>query len=144
MNIDKLTGLEILQATVREELPIPSMCNTLPMHIVEVEKGRVVFQATASDKHLNPMGGVHGGFAAAVLDSVTGCVVHSMLGAGIGYGTIDLSIKMMRPIPCDEILVAEGTIINISKSLGISEARLKNKEGKLLATATATCMILSS
>lgn len=143
MNIKNLTGLEIIQAMIKEELPAPSMCSTIPMHIVEVEKGRVVFHASANDKHLNPMGGVHGGFAAAVLDSATGCVVHSMLDAGVGYGTIDLSIKMTRPIPRDEVLIAEAVIVNMSKSLGISEAKLKNKAGKLLATATATCMILS-
>jgi len=127
---------------IRGEIPTPSMCSTLPMQLVEVEKGRVVFHASANEKHLNPMGGVHGGFAATVLDSVTGCVIHSMLEVGVGYGTIDLSIKMTRPIPRDEVIIAEGTIVNISKSLGISEAKLKNKEGKLLATATATCMIL--
>jgi len=140
--IKNLTGLEILQAMIRGEIPTPSMCSTLPMQLVEVEKGRVVFHASANEKHLNPMGGVHGGFAATVLDSVTGCVIHSMLEVGVGYGTIDLSIKMTRPIPRDEVIIAEGTIVNISKSLGISEAKLKNKEGKLLATATATCMIL--
>ena len=129
---------------IRGEIPTPSMCSTLPMQLVEVEKGRVVFHASANEKHLNPMGGVHGGFAATVLDSVTGCVIHSMLEVGVGYGTIDLSIKMTRPIPRDEVIIAEGTIVNLSKSLGISEAKLKNKEGKLLATATATCMILSN
>lgn len=142
MNIESMTGLEVLEAMIKKELPFPSMGRTLPMEIIKAEKGKIIFHAIADDSHLNPMGGVHGGFAAAVLDSVLGCAVHSMLEAGHGYGTIDLSVKMIRPVPKNEILVAEGTIINISKSLGVSEASLKNGSGKLLATATATCMIL--
>jgi uncharacterized protein (TIGR00369 family) len=88
------------------------------------------------------MGGVHGGFAATVLDSVTGCAVHTLLNAGVGYGTIDLNVKMIRTVPKNEKLIAEGKIINLSKSLGISEGTLKSQDGKLLATATATCMII--
>ncbi len=141
MNIETFSGLEILQAMVSKDLPIPSMCDTLPMEVIKVEKGKVSFKAMANEKHLNPMGGVHGGFAATVLDSVTGCAIHSMLDAGEGYGTIDLNIKMVRPVPKNERLIAEGTVINISKSLGISEAKLKSEKGKLLATATVTCMI---
>lgn len=82
MNIKNMTGLEILQAMVTGELPHASISNTIPMLINKVEEGRVTFHATADDSHLNPLGGVHGGFAATVLDSVTGCAVHSMLDAG--------------------------------------------------------------
>lgn len=142
MNIKKLTGLEILQAMVKEELPHPSMASTIPMKAAQAEEGKVIFHVTANDSHLNPMGGVHGGFAATVLDTVTDCAVHTLLGAGIGYATIDLSIKMIRPIPRGEKLIAEGTATNLSKSLGISQGTLKRENGKLLATATATCMIL--
>ena len=97
------------------------------MKVVQVEEGKVVFNAIANEKHLNPQGGDHGGFAATVLDSATGCAVHTLLGAGVAYCTI-----------------AEGTVINISKSLGISEGILKNEDGKLYATSTATCMIIKS
>lgn len=142
MKIESMTGLEILQAMVSKTLPFPSIGKTIPMEIINAEKGKVIFHAVADDNHLNPMGGVHGGFAATVLDSVTGCSVHSMLDAGQGYGTIDLSIKMMRPVPRNEVLIAESSVINMSKSLGMSEASLKNSSGKLLATATATCMII--
>lgn len=143
MNSEQRSGLDILQAMITGAFPAPSMNDTIPMRIVAAEKGRVMFHATANDKHLNPMGGVHGGFAATVLDSVTACVVHSMLDAGIGYGTIDLSVKMFRPVPKNENLYAAGSIVNISKSFAASEATLKTQEGKLLATATATCKIIN-
>ena len=143
MNIEKMTGLEIMQAILRGELSHPTMSESIPMKVMLVEKGKVVFNAIANDKHLNPQGGVHGGFAATVLDSVTGCAVHTLLGAGVAYGTIDLNIKMLRPVPRDENLIAEGKVINLSKSLGVSEGTLKSKEGKLYATSTATCMIIN-
>lgn len=142
MKVHEMTGLELLQAMALGKLPPASISKTIPMSVVKVEEGQVTFQARADDSHLNPLGGVHGGFAATVLDSVTGCAVHTMLGAGVGYGTIDLNIKMIRPVPKDEELLAEGRVMNLSKSLGISEGTLKSKEGKLLATATATCMIV--
>ena len=135
MNIDRMTGLEIMQAIVREELPHPTMSETIPMKVVYVEEGKVVFNAVANEKHLNPQGGVHGGFAATVLDSATGCAVHTLLGASVAYGTIDLNIKMIRPVPKSTNLIAEGTVINISKSLGISEGILKSEDGKLYATS---------
>ena len=142
MNIEKMTGMEIMQAILRGELPHPTMSESIPMKVMLVEKGKVVFNAIANDKHLNPQGGVHGGFAATVLDSVTGCAVHTLLGAGVAYGTIDLNIKMLRPVPRDENLIAEGLVINLSKSLGVSEGTLKSEEGKLYATSTSTCMII--
>ena len=93
MNIEKMTGFDIMQAIVREELPHPTMSETIPMKVVHVEEGKVVFNAVANEKHLNPQGGVHGGFFVTVLDSVTGCAVHTLLGAGVANGTIDLNIR---------------------------------------------------
>jgi len=112
------------------------------MQPFEVSEGKISFKAKADHRHLNPLGGVHGGFAATVLDSVTGCAVHTMLEAGVGYGTIDLNIKMCRPIPRDKELLAIGSVINISKNLGISEGKIVDEDGKLYAHATATCMII--
>ena len=140
--IEKLTGLEIMQGMVEGVLPMPSIALTVPMKAVEVKKGNVVFEAVADDRHLNPLGGVHGGFAATVLDSVTGCAVHSILEAGVGYGTIDLNIKMVRPVPKNITLIAIGKVLNSSRSLSISEGTLRDAAGKLYAHATATCMII--
>ena len=142
MNLETMSGLEILQAIIRGEISHPTIASTVPMQFLEAEAGRVLFQATASENHKNPMGGTHGGFAATVLDSVTGCAVHTMLEAGIPFSTIELNIKMLRPVPLHTTLMAEGKLINLSRSLGVSEGTLKNESGKLYAHATSTCMII--
>lgn len=142
MNIQEMTGLEIMQAFARGDIPAPSICETIPMQPVEVEYGRVVFSAQADKRHTNPLGGVHGGFAATVLDSVTGCASHSVVGAGEGYGTTDLNIKMCRPIPYDTKMIAEGKVINVGRNLIIAEGYIRDEVGKIYAHATATNMII--
>lgn len=138
----EMTGLEFLLAMAAGEIPPASISETIPMEMKKFSKGSATFTVKAGKQHLNPLGGVHGGFAATVLDSVTGCAVHTLLDAGVGYGTIDLNIKMCRPIPKDKELTAIGEIINISKNLGISEGKIIDEDGKLYAHATATCMII--
>lgn len=142
MNPREMTGLQIMQAFAQGLFPTPGIARTMPMQPVEVEKGRVVFNATANETHTNPLGGVHGGFAATVLDSVTGCATHTVLGAGESYGTTDLSIKMCKPLPFNKPLRAEGRVINTGGRLVISEGDIRDEEGTLYAHATATCMIL--
>lgn len=80
--------------------------------------------------------------AATVLDSVTGCAVHTMLDVGVGYGTVDLNVKMLKAIPLDRDLTAEGRVIHLSRTIGVSEGSLRDEEGTLFAHATATCAIL--
>ena len=143
MNVwDNYSGLEVIKGIASGEIPAPSIAETMAMSFTYAESGYVKFHATADERHLNPMGGVHGGFSATVLDSVTGCAVHTMLDAGVGFGTIDLQVKMVRPVPLDEEVIAEGKILNISRNLGVSEGSIKTKAGKLLAHATCTCMII--
>lgn len=142
MNPLKMTGLEIMNAFQQGLIPAPGIAQTMGIDsFAEVEYGRVVFTATADQRHTNPLGGVHGGFAATVLDSVTGCATHSVLAAGESYGTTDLAIKMCRPMPFNKKLIAEGKVINVGKNLVISEGYLRDEEGKLYAHATATNMI---
>jgi len=141
MNPLAMSGLELLRAAAARELPLASIAQTMPMEPDTVESGYIKMIARADQRHLNPLGGVHGGFAATVLDSVTGCAVHTMLEVGVGYGTIDLHVKMLRPVPRDVDLVAEGRVIHLSKSLGVAEGTLKTTDGKLLAHASATCLI---
>ena len=128
MPTPKLNGLELLKRVKDGIFPHPTMAVTIPMKIISVEKGIIEFKAVASDRHLNPMGGVHGGFAATVLDSVTGCAIHTMLEAGVGIGTIDLNMKLLKAVPLEQDLIAEGRIIHISRSLGVSEASLRDAE----------------
>ena len=141
MNPLEMTGLELLRAAVAGDFSGASMAQTVPMTFLEVDVGRVKMSARADNRHLNPLGGVHGGFAATVLDSVTGCAVHSTLEAGVGYGTIDLQVKMLRPVPRDQELMAEANTVHVSRNIATSEGTLKSADGKLLATATATCFL---
>lgn len=142
MDIRALTGLDVLKAMLAGQLPHPSIAETIPMKALQIEAGFIRFAAKADARHLNPMGGVHGGFAATVLDSVTGCAVHSSLEAGVSYATTDLNIKMIRPIPVDTELFAEARLINMSRNIGISEGQIKDTDGKLYAHATCSCSIL--
>jgi len=138
------TGLQYMKALAAGEIENHAMSETIPTRAISIEKGKVVFEVKADERHINLFGGVHGGFSAAVLDSATGSAIHTMLDAGKTYATIDLSIKMCRPVPKNESLFAEGAIINVSKSLGMAEGTLKDSDGKLYAHATCTCMILST
>lgn len=142
MRVNHKTGLELMQAFCSGDL-VAGISATMGMRPVEVSAGKAVFEATPDARHLNPMGGVHGGFACTVLDSVTGCAVHTMLGAGVGYGTIDLAVKMLRPLKPGQTYRAEGRVLNMSARLGVSEGTITDSAGKLVAHATCTCMILA-
>ena len=141
MDLKNLSGLQLMQEMLKGNLPMPSMATTIPMSASEVELGHVTFLVKADERHLNPMGGIHGGFASTVLDTVTGCAIHTLLEADVGYSTIDLNVKMCRPIPHNQELKAIGKSINLSKNLGISEGQILDEEGRIYAHATATCMI---
>jgi uncharacterized protein (TIGR00369 family) len=142
MNPKELSGLQILQLMCAGKIAPPTMSETIPMYNGRVSAGEIKFTVKADDRHINPLGGVHGGFAATILDSVTGCAVFAALDAGVGYGTIDLNVKMCRPIPKHIELEAIGKLINLSRNLGIAEGQIMDHEGKLYAHATATCMII--
>lgn len=137
-----MNGLEIMRGIVTGDIPHPSIAKTIPMQVLEAQEGTVRFEVIADSRHTNPFGGIHGGFAATVLDSVTGCAVHTMLAAGQSYGTIALNVKMLKPIPKNKTLTAEGTIISMSKSLGVSRGEITDSDSNILAYATATCMIV--
>ncbi len=136
-----LSGLEYFAQLMAGNLPLPTMAATLPMRFTYAERGLVRMTAVADARHLNTVGGVHGGFAATVIDSVTGCAVHTHMAAGESYTTISLELKMLRPPPLDETMIAEGRVIHIGRRLGVAEGSLRNAEGKLVAQGSATCMI---
>lgn len=143
MNPKEMTGLQIMQAAAAGLIPRAPISKTIPMVVKEVELNRVVFEATANETHTNPLGGVHGGFAATVMDSITGCATHTTLGVGESYGTIELNVKMCKPIPFNKPLIAEGKVINKTRRLVITEGYIRDESGSLYAYGTATCMILS-
>lgn len=136
-----MSGLELLQAVASGKLPSAAIGATMGMGKMVAEKGHIIIHAQADKRHLNPLGGVHGGFAATLLDSVTGCAVHSLLEAGVGFGTVDLSVKMLRPIPVDTEVISEARVTHISQAIGVAEGTIKDADGRLLASASATCYI---
>ena len=142
MNVQNISGFELLSAMKDGKIPYSSIAETIPMRIVKIEKGSIRFIVKADNRHLNPLGGVHGGFATTVLDSITGCAIHTLLEAGVGFSTVDINIKMLRPIPLNKEIHGEGQVLHISSNLGVSEGTIKDDNDKLYAHATCTCMIL--
>lgn len=140
----KLSGLEYMLAFRKQEIPPPPIAVLMNLLPTEVSKGRVVFSAIPGEEHYNPIGVVHGGFMATLLDSVAGCAVHTTLEAGVAYTTQTLEVKNLRPVTRDTGLVrAEGEVIYRGRRQATADARLHSVEsGKLLATATSTCMII--
>lgn len=141
MDIEKMSGLEFMREILKGHISPGGMAEVVTMKVVEVSKGSVKFYAKADNRHTNPFGGVHGGFVATVLDSITACAVHTMLEARIGFATLDLNIKMLKPIPLEKELVGEGKVIHLSKKIGMSEGSLMDVQGNLYAHATAIYMI---
>jgi uncharacterized protein (TIGR00369 family) len=115
---------------------------TLGIEPVAFELGRAVFALVPAEYHYNPLGSVHGGVIATLLDSATGCAVHSVLPAGTGYTSVDLATKYLRPVTIDTGRVtAEGTVISRGSRTALAEARLTDADGRLLAHATSTCLL---
>jgi uncharacterized protein (TIGR00369 family) len=139
-----MSGLDYLQAMARGEIPAAPIAVLMNMQPIEAEHGRVVFSTNPAEYHYNPIGTVHGGFAATVLDSALGCAVHSTLPAGTGYSTAELHVNYIRPITAKTgELRCEGKVIHAGSRIATAEARLTDANGKLYAHATTTCIILA-
>lgn len=137
-----LDGLQQLQALLSGAKKAP-MIEKLGLALVEVERGRVVFEGTPDHTVYNPMGSVHGGYAATLLDSACGIAVHSQLGAGRGHTTLELKISYMRPLNDKSGTVrAVGRVTTMGRRVAFAEATLHDGAGRLCATATSTLMIL--
>lgn len=143
MNIypNNLSGLEILLKRAAGELPNPSMFETIPMKLAQIEKGRVTIEAMAHEHHLNPAGNAHGGFIASVMDSVMSASIRSILENGADLTTIELNVKYMKPVPPKLKIIAEGKLVKASKQIGVAEGFLRDESGSLYAFATTSCMI---
>jgi uncharacterized protein (TIGR00369 family) len=135
-------GLEVLTAILRGELPPPPVMSTLDIEPGEVGEGWITFRLTPQEMHYNPLGTVHGGVLATLLDSATGCAVHSTLPAGFGYTSVDLTTKYLRPVTVETgPLTATGKVLSRGSRTALAEARLTDERDRLLAHATSTCMI---
>lgn len=137
-----MSGLDYMKALAEGRFPPPPIAKTLNFGVDTVEEGRVIFIGEADEYHYNPIGVVHGGFAATLLDSALGCVVHTMCPKGTGYTTIQLNVNYTRAITQNTgKLYCEATITHSGRQMSTAEATLKDENGKLYAHATTTCLI---
>lgn len=137
-----LSGLALMQAILAGELPYASIGQTLDFILIEVDKGRAVFQGTPGPQLLNPLGTVHGGWFATLLDSALGCAVHTMLPQGRAYTTAELGVNMVKALtPKVQRVRAEGKVIHCGRQLATAEARLTGPDGTLYAHASTTCLV---
>lgn len=137
-----MTGLELLNAMRSGKLPGPPIMELLDFNLAEAETGRAVFEGVPQFRHYNPLGTVHGGYAATLLDSCMGCAVHTTLPKGIGYTTLEFKVSLIRALTKDTGLVrAEGKVLNAGRRAATAEGRLTDSKGRLLAHATTTCLI---
>ncbi|GAA1976902.1 PaaI family thioesterase [Catenulispora subtropica] len=138
-----LSGIEYLRAMAEGRMARPPISVTMGIDgLTEVEEGRVVFHMTPAEHHYNPIGSVHGGAFATLLDSACGCAVQSLLPAGDFYTSLDLSVKFLRGMTKDTGPVqCIGTVTHIGRRTALAEARIVDANGKLYATATSSCMV---
>jgi uncharacterized protein (TIGR00369 family) len=138
------TGREILQAIIDGVLPQPPIAETLSFLLTEVGDGFAAFEGEPGEHLLNPMGGVHGGWALTLIDSAGGCAAQSMLPAGAGYATVETKANFSRPIAKDTGRVrAEARIVSQGRQIISTEARILNREGKVLAHGTSTLLVFA-
>jgi uncharacterized protein (TIGR00369 family) len=136
------SGLDIMRSLLSGELPAAPIAETMDFTLIEVEHGRAVFQGRPLERHYNPLGSVHGGWFATLLDSALGCAVHTALPAGKSYTTLELKVNMIRALTSKVGLVrAEGRVIHVGGQVATSEAKLVDAGGKLYAHGTTTCLI---
>ncbi|ADV67071.1 PaaI family thioesterase [Deinococcus maricopensis] len=141
-----LSGLDYLRGMARGDYPPPPIARALDFSLLtedDIQDGRVTFRMTPQEYHYNPIGSVHGGVYATLLDSALGCAIHTKLHAGVGYTTVDLAVKYLRPLLVGTPQVmAVAEVISVSRQVATAEARLVDERGKLYAHATTTCLIL--
>ncbi|MGW9133727.1 PaaI family thioesterase [Streptomyces sp. NPDC055681] len=140
--VGQTTGLEFVREIATGRLPGPPIAATLDFTLDEAEHGRVVFSLVPGEEHYNPIGSVHGGVYATLLDSAAGCAVQSTLPSGMGYTSLDLTVKFLRPVTVDTGRIrAVGTVTSSGRRTALAEARLLDEKDRLLAHATSTCML---
>ena len=136
------SGIEVLRRMLGGELPAPPIMPTLAVDGVSFEVGECSFSMLPQEFHYNPLGSVHGGVIAVLLDSAAGCAVHSVLDAGQGYTSVDLTTKYLRPVTAATgRITATGTLLSRGSRTALAQAQLVDGAGRLLAHATSTCLI---
>ena len=139
----EMSGIDYLRAIASGTLPPAPFALLMGIRPAEIEEGRVVFVVEPAEYHYNPIGVVHGGLAATLLDSAMACAVHSLLPAGAGYTTLEFKVNLVRALTIETGEVrAEGTVIHMGGRIATAEGKLVDRSGKLYAHATTTCIIL--
>ncbi len=140
-----MTGKQILQAIIDGELPAPPISQTLSFWLTEVGDGFAVFEGEPGAHLLNPLGGVHGGWALTLIDSAIGCAGQTLLPAGAGYATVETKANFSRPITRDTGRVrAEARVVSQGRQVISGEARVLSRDGKVLAHGTSTLLVFSN
>jgi uncharacterized protein (TIGR00369 family) len=144
-DIAGMTGRQMLEAMVAGKIPAPPISQTLSFWLVDVGDGSCIFEGDPGAHLLNPLGGVHGGWALTLIDSATGCAAHTLLPAGVGYATVETKANFTRPIRNDTGRVrAKGRVISRGRQIMTSEASLLDASGRMLAHGTSTLMVFNS
>jgi len=137
-----MSGLDYVQGLANGTLPLNTIAETLGYDVTSAASGRVAVTMEPNGKHLNPAGTVHGGVAAALLDSAMGLAIQTTLEPGVGQTTLEFKISLTRPItPETGLVVAEGVVLSRGRRVGTAEGRLTDRNGRLLAHGTTTCLI---
>jgi uncharacterized protein (TIGR00369 family) len=137
-----LSGMEYLQKIVSGELPPPPLGALMNFRIAELSEGHAVFVVEPDEYHYNPIGVVHGGVAATLLDSAMGCAVHSTLPAGVGYTTLEIKVNYIRPMTAETGEVrCEANTIHVGDRTATAEGKILDQNGKLYAHGTTTCIL---
>lgn len=137
-----MAGIDFLRELRAGGLPGPPVNYTIDFTLDEVEPGRAVFSLTPGEEHYNPIGSVHGGIFATLLDSAAGCAVQSTLPQGMAYTSLDLTVKFLRRITVETGTVrAIGTLISKGRQTALAQAQLVDAKDRLLAHATSSCML---
>lgn len=140
-----LSGMQVFERIFSGELPYPPIGQTLDFLPIEIEPGHAEFQGRPLDRHYNPIGTVHGGWIATLLDSCVGCAVHSTLAAGKAYTTAELKINYVRAVTTRvPLLRAIGNVIHVGNRMATADGRLVGPDGRLYAHASTTCFIFDA
>ena len=142
--LTSMSGVEFLRAIVAGQLPQPPICATLGFRLIEAEHGFVVFEGTPAPCHANPIGSIHGGYAATLLDSCMACAVHASLAAGQTYTTAEIKVNYVRALTdATGPVRAEGRLIHAGRRMATAEGRLVDASGRLYAHGTTTCLVFT-
>jgi uncharacterized protein (TIGR00369 family) len=136
------SGIDFLRGMIAGRHPHPPICKVIGFHFIAAEPGRIVLEALPELRHYNPIGTVHGGFHATLLDTASGAAIFTLLAKGESWTTLELKLNFVRPITQNTgPMRAEGRVIHRGRTVATSEGDLKDASGQLYAHATTTCMI---